>query len=151
MITFREKMCLLKGILCGSFSCGICTSGAPGSVTSTLLNAGITGCSLPGRSRLVLEESSRCEVSFHGDYVPDLAQVIPKGECKQLCHTQTGARVHLDSPIFIPNTRADFHSSALTSTLEPEGHILLEVKSFVYWNMKYSVVGLMFSCSYQHH
>lgn len=47
---------------------------APVSVTSTVLNAAIIGCNLPGRSRLDLEETSRCEISFHGDYVPDLAQ-----------------------------------------------------------------------------
>lgn len=66
---------------------------APVSVTSTVLNAGIIGCNPPGRSRLDLEETSCCEISFHGDYVPDLAQVIPKGNANS-CPTHKQRSTH---------------------------------------------------------
>lgn len=66
---------------------------APVSVTSTVLNAGIIACNLPGRSCLDLEETSRCEISFHGDYVPDLAQVIPKGNANS-CPTHKQRSMH---------------------------------------------------------
>lgn len=90
-------------------------------------NAAIIGHSLQGRSRLDLEESACCEVPFHGDHVPDLAQVNPRGGCKQLANTQTHTqtRIHPHShpytQIFIPNTHADFHFSALTSMPELKG------------------------------
>ncbi len=107
----------------------------PVSVNSTFCptesNAAIIGHSLLGRSRLDLEESACCEVPFHGDHVPDLAQVNPRGGYKQLGNTLTHGHIHTRThihshscpytQILIPNTHADFHFSALTSMHKLEG------------------------------
>ena len=79
-------------------------------------NAAVIGHSLPGNRRLDLEENTCCEVPFHGDYVPDLAQVNPGGGCKLLGNSHTHTAY---TQIFIPNTHADF-PSALTSMLVSE-------------------------------
>lgn len=123
------EKCSFSGVFWSdSFNCGISTSS---SCISHLYSAECSNNWLqPTR-----EESSRSggDLTLRDFLSWWLCSWFGAGECKQLSHTQTEIYAHLNSQIFIPNTRADFHSSALTFTVEPEGSYFTGNKGHLFW------------------